>query len=288
VPHYARAVIDLHTHSTASDGTEPPAVVVERAVAAGLDVLALTDHDTTLGWDEATDAARRLGTVLVPGIEVSCARRGRSIHLLAYLPDPTHPALAAETERARTSRESRLDRMVRLMAEDGIPVTVEEVRAQVEVGATPGRPHIADALVASGVVDHRDEAFARWLGNDGPYYVGHYAPDPVRAVQMVRSAGGVPVIAHPHSGTRGRVVPDSMVEEMAAAGLAGVEVRHRDHTPEAVRHLTDLAGALGLLVTGSSDYHGEGKRNRLGENTTDPEVLEAIVAMATGTPVVRP
>jgi len=281
-------VIDLHTHSTASDGTEAPAVVVEQAVRAGLTTLGLTDHDTTLGWDEASGAALRLGMPLVPGIEVSCSRRGRSVHLLAYLPDPDHPGLRGELERARTSRDTRLERMVGLMAADGIPITLDEVLAQVEQGATAGRPHIADALVAAGVVDHRDEAFARWLGNEGPYYVGHYAPDPVRAVRLVRSAGGVAVVAHPHSVYRGRVLSDELIEEMAGAGMAGIEARHRDHTPEAVRHLTDLAGALGLFTTGSSDYHGAGKRNRLGENTTDPEVLARIESLATGTEVVRP
>ena len=280
--------IDLHTHSSASDGTEPPAVVVEQAARAGLGTIALTDHDTTMGWEEAADAARAHGITLVPGIEVSCSRRWQSIHLLAYLPDPAHPALLAELERARESRDTRLDRMVGKMAADGIPVTLESVRAQVEEGATVGRPHIADALVAAGVVPHRDEAFARWLGNDSPYYVAHYAPDPVRAVELVRAAGGVPVIAHPWSGTRGRVVPDRLVEELADAGLAGLEVHHRDHDADAVRHLTDLARALGLLVTGASDYHGEGKLNRLGENTSSPETLEAIEALATGSDVVRP
>jgi len=287
--HYAGGVaIDLHTHSTASDGTEAPSVVVQRAVEAGLTTVALTDHDTTLGWAEASDAARAHGIRLVPGIEVSCSRRGKSIHLLAYLPDPHDADLVAELARARDSRDTRLDRMVALMAADGIPVTVESVRAEVEDGATAGRPHIADALVTAGVVDHRDEAFARWLGNDSPYYVSHYAPDPARAIGLVRSAGGVPVIAHPWSATRGRVVGDALVEELASVGLAGLEVHHRDHTPEAVRHLAALAGSLDLLVTGSSDYHGEGKLNRLGENTTDPAVLEAIVGLASGAAVVEP
>jgi predicted metal-dependent phosphoesterase TrpH len=279
-------VIDLHAHSTASDGTEPPAVVVEQAVRAGLSALALTDHDTTLGWDEAAEAAARLGLTLIRGIEVSCSRRGQSVHLLAYLPDPHEPALAAELERARTSRDTRLERMVGLMAADGIPVSLEAVLEQVEEGATAGRPHIADALIAGGVVDHRDDAFDRWLGNDGPYYVAHYAPDPVRAVELVRAAGGVAVVAHAHSVTRGRVLPDALLEEMAAAGMSGIEARHRDHAPDSVRHLTDLAGALGLFTTGSSDYHGEGKRNRLGENTTSPDVLAAIEALGTGTAVV--
>ena len=281
-------LIDLHTHSTASDGTEPPAVVIAQAVAAHLDVVALTDHDTTMGWDEAADAARRHGIRLVPGIEVSCSRFHQSIHLLAYLPDPTNPDLVDELERARHSRNTRLDAMVARMAADGIPVTIEEVRAQVEPGATPGRPHIADALVASGVVAHRDEAFGRWLGGRSPYYVEHYAPDPVRAVEIVRAAGGVPVIAHPRSVNRGRVVSDALIEEMAAAGLAGLEVDHRDHTPDAVAHLGDLARALGLVATGSSDYHGTGKLNRMGEHTTAPQVLETIEGLGTGAAVVTP
>ncbi len=287
--HYAGAVaIDLHTHSSASDGTEAPAVVVQRAVEAGLRTMALTDHDTTLGWDEAADAARASGIRLVRGIEVSCSRRHQSIHLLAYLPDPSHPGLVAELARARESRDTRLDRMVGKMAADGIDITVDSVRAEVGDGATAGRPHIADALVTAGIVSHRDEAFRRFLGNDSPYYVSHYAPDPVDAVELVRAAGGVPVVAHAWSATRGRVVADSLIEELVSAGLVGLEVHHRDHTPDAVRHLTDLARALDLLATGSSDYHGDGKLNRLGEHTTAPAVLEEIESLASGSVVVEP
>ncbi|MBR7743851.1 PHP domain-containing protein [Phycicoccus sp. BSK3Z-2] len=281
-------MIDLHAHSSASDGTEAPADLVASAVAAGLDAVALTDHDTASGWDEAADAAGRLGITLVRGIEVSCARYRQSVHLLAYLPDPDEAALAGELARSRESRDTRLDRMVERMAADGLPVTVASVRAEVRDGATPGRPHIADALLRAGAVGHRDEAFARWLGDDSPYYVGHYAPDPVVAVEAVRAAGGVAVLAHPRSRTRTGVVEDDLVEEMAAAGLAGIEVDHRDHDDDARRHLTDLAAALGLLTTGSSDYHGTGKRNRLGENTTSPDVLRGIEERATGVPVLRP
>jgi len=280
--------IDLHTHSTASDGTEAPADVVAAAAAAGLDVVALTDHDTTLGWAPASEAVGRHGVALVPGIEISCQRAGHSIHLLGYLTDPDHAGLGAELARARRSRVVRLERMVERMAADGIPISFAEVQAQVPLGATAGRPHIADALVHKGVIAHRDEAFVDWLGSSSPYYVRHYAPDPVAAVRLVLDAGGVPVIAHPFSGTRPGSLPIRLVEEMAAAGLAGLEVGHRDHDVHTQAMAARLAARLGLLVTGSSDYHGSGKRNRLGENTTDPEVLAEIEARATGTPVVRP
>ncbi len=280
--------IDLHTHSSASDGTETPAVVVQRAAEAGLSTVALTDHDTTLGWEEAADAACAHGIRLVRGIEVSCSRRHQSIHLLAYLPDPEHPGLVAELARARDSRDTRLDRMVRKMADAGIGITVEQVRDQVEAGATAGRPHIADALVAAGIVANRDEAFRQFLGSASPYYVSHYAPDPVDAIALVRDAGGVPVIAHARSDTRGRVVADELIEEMVDAGLLGLEVHHRDHTPDAVRHLTDLARSLHLLTTGSSDYHGTGKLNRLGEYTTAPADLAEIESLASGSVVVEP
>ena len=281
--------IDLHAHSTASDGTQPPADVVASARAAGLDVVALTDHDTTSGWDEAAAAAEREGVALVRGIEISCERDAASIHLLGYLTDPEHPGLSAELARAREARVSRLERMVELMAADGIPISYAEVLASVPPGATEGRPHIADALVRKGVVADRDAAFAEWLSNDSPYYVRHYAPDPARAVELVVEAGGVAVHAHPFTRARGRMASDELIEELAAAGLAGVEVDHRDHDEDARSRGRALASTLGLLVTGSSDYHGAGKRNLLGENTTAPGVLEQIEARASGiTPVLRP
>jgi predicted metal-dependent phosphoesterase TrpH len=280
--------IDLHTHSTASDGTESPAQVVAAARRASLDTVALTDHDTTLGWAEAAVAAQDLGVALVRGIEVSCSRGGRSVHLLGYLPDPAHGGLAGELRRAREARVGRLRRMVERMAADGIPLTYEQVLAQIPPGATEGRPHIADALVATGVVPNRDVAFLRWLGNDSPYYVRHYAPDPVQAVQLVVEAGGVAVYAHPFGRSSGARATDDLVEEMSAVGLAGLEVFHRDHDERARNHGLDLAKRLGLLVTGSSDYHGSGKENRLGENTTAPKVLAEIEARSSGvTPVVR-
>jgi predicted metal-dependent phosphoesterase TrpH len=281
-------VIDLHAHSTVSDGTESPTELVEAAAAAGIDVLAITDHDTVGGWEEASTAARRTGVTLVPGIEISCAVDGVSIHLLGYLTDPDDAALMAELAHARESRETRLERMVERMAADGIPLTYEQVLAQVATGATAGRPHIADALIASGTIGHRDEAFVDWLAEDSPYYVAHHAPHPVRAVELVRAAGGVPVIAHPFTRTRSRGADEALIEQMYAAGLAGLEAYHRDHGPEQIARAEALAERLGLLLTGSSDYHGEGKLNRLGEHTTSPDVLDAIELASSGvTTIVR-
>ncbi len=267
--------IDLHTHSSVSDGTETPGELVASAAAAGLDVVALTDHDTTAGRAEASDAARRLGVALVPGTEVSALSRGVSVHLLSYLQDPAHPALADVVAQTRDARLHRGRAIVERLAED-LPITWDDVLAQQSPGTVVGRPHIADALVALGVVPDRTAAFADLLSARGRYYVPYYAPEAVEAVEAVLASGGVPVFAHPGADGRGRVVPDSDIEELAEAGLAGLEVHHRDHTPEQRARLTALADRLGLLVTGSSDYHGTGKDNVLGENTTAPEVLAEI------------
>jgi predicted metal-dependent phosphoesterase TrpH len=278
--------IDLHTHSTASDGTQSPAEVVGSAAEADLDVLALTDHDTTSGWDEAAAAAMGHGITLVRGIEISCQHEGISIHLLGYLQDPAAPGLLAELDRSRQSRQTRAQRIVDLLSAD-VPLHWDDVLAQIEPGATIGRPHIADAMVARGIVPSRELAFATYLGDGSPYFVSHYAPDPVRAVRLVVQAGGVAVMAHPFASIRGPVVSDAVIETMAAAGMAGLEVHHREHSGDQVRHGLDLSASLGLLVTGSSDYHGDGKPNRLGENTTDPEVLQQIEERATGAQVLR-
>lgn len=278
-------LIDLHTHSNASDGTDDPASLMRAAREAGLDVVALTDHDTVRGWAEAS-AALPAGLTLVPGAEISCALRGVSLHLLAYLFDPRDEALAEEMSLAYDDRVPRAQEIVRLLAEAGYPVAWQDVMDRTEPGATVGRPHIADALVAAGVVADRDAAFADLLHSHSRFYVRHYAADPVRAVRLVRAAGGVPVFAHPAASRRGRTVGDDVIAELAEAGLAGLEVDHRDNAPEDRARLRGLARELGLLVTGSSDYHGEGKPNRLGENTTDPDVFDALVAQATGTAVV--
>ena len=279
--------IDLHTHSDASDGTQSPAEVVSSAAEAGLDVFALTDHDTTAGWDEAAAAAAKYKIALVRGIEISCQHEGISIHLLGYLQDPAAPGLLKELGRSRESRETRAERIVELLSRD-VPLCWDDVLEQIEPGATIGRPHIADAMVAKGIVASLKEAFATYLNEGSAYYVAHYAPDPVTAVRLVGESGGVAVMAHPFAKVRGTVVGDSVIEAMAAAGMAGLEVYHRDHTGEQVRYGLDLAASLDLFVTGSSDYHADRKPNLLGENTTDPVVLQQIEALASGVEVLRP
>jgi len=279
--------IDLHTHSNASDGKQSPADVIRSAAEAKLDVVALTDHDTTAGWDEAAVAAQHHRIALVRGIEISCQHEGISIHLLGYLQDPAAPGLIEELARSRVSRETRAQRIVERLSQD-LPLSWDDVLERIEPGATVGRPHIADAMMAKGIVTSREAAFAGYLNDRSPYYTSHYAPDPVLAVRLVAQAGGVAVMAHPFAGGRGPVVDDSVIEAMAAAGMAGLEVHHRDHDPEQVRHGLDLAASLGLFVTGSSDYHGAGKPNQLGENTTDLVVLQRIEAVATGVEVLRP
>lgn len=256
------------------------------AANAGLDVVALTDHDTTGGWAEAAAAVQRTGVALVRGTEISCKAEGLSVHLLSYLHDPAHPALAQELERSRASRLTRAEEMVARIAED-YPITWEDVRAQTADGATIGRPHIADALVVAGVVEDRAEAFASVLSPRTAYYVRYYAPEATEVIEAVLEAGGVPVIAHPRAGVRGRVVSDAAIAEMAEAGLMGLEVHHRDHTAAERAQLTALATELGLACTGSSDYHGAGKPNRLGENLTEPAVFDLIEA-AGRLKVVRP
>ncbi|MFC8410451.1 PHP domain-containing protein [Arthrobacter sp. NPDC057259] len=279
--------IDLHAHSNVSDGTQPPAELIAAAAGAGLDVVALTDHDTTDGWAEASAAALKLGVALVPGMEVSCrTREGISVHLLSYLHDPAHPGLLEEITKSKDARFTRAERMVSLLVED-YPLSWDDVIHHVAPGATLGRPHIADALVAAGVVEDRSEAFETILTSRSRYWVQHYAPDPAAAVELVRAAGGVPVFAHPVASSRGRIVGEHTYREMIDAGLAGLEINHRDNPEQGRAFLRRLAAEHDLLVTGSSDYHGAGKPNLLGENTTAPEVLARIEELASGTAVVR-
>jgi len=217
----------------------------------------------------------------VRGAEISCVWDGISLHLLAYLFDPAHEPLAEEMAMALDDRVPRAKAIVAKLAEAGYPITWELVLAQLQDGATVGRPHIADTLVALEVVPDRSAAFDTLLHDGSDFFVGHYYVDAVRAVQLVREAGGVPVFAHPAAAKRGVTVGEDAISAMAAAGLGGLEVDHRDNPPEARTRLRALAGELGLLVTGASDYHGSGKENQLGENTTAPEVLDEILAQAT-------
>lgn len=280
--------IDLHAHSNVSDGTESPADVMASAARAGLDVVALTDHDSTAGWAAAAAAAVTNGLALVPGMEVSCrTEEGISVHLLSYLHDPAHPGLLEEITKAKDSRLTRAERMVTILAED-YPLTWDDVIHHVAPGATLGRPHIADALVAAGVVEDRSEAFASILTSRSRYFIPHYAPDPATAVALVRAAGGVPVFAHPVATARGRIVGERTYRDMIDAGLAGLEINHRDNPEEGRAFLRRLAAKHGLLVTGSSDYHGTGKPNLLGENLTAPDMLARIEELGTGAAVIRP
>lgn len=274
--------IDLHSHSSASDGTDAPAQLIRRAVAAELDVIALTDHDTFAGIDAAAAAAEQVGVTLVPGAEMSAASGGISVHILAYLVDRDHPDLVAELARSTAERLGRAERMVQLAVELGAPISWRQVREL--AGAAPiGRPHVARALVAAGVVGSVPEAFGPdWIGDGGRAYVYRYATDAVDTVRLVRAAGGVAVFAHPAARLRGPIVSDDVIAELAAAGLAGIEVDHPDHDPPARARLRALAADLGLLVTGASDDHGTSTGHRLGCETTAPESYRALIAQASG------
>jgi 3',5'-nucleoside bisphosphate phosphatase len=277
-------LIDLHTHSTASDGTDTPAELVVAAAASGLDVVALTDHDTTAGWAEALSALPT-GLRLIRGAEFSCiapdGRGGRvSVHLLGYLFDPDSEAITAEQIRLRDERRIRLRAMAHRMAADGFPVDPDALFGGLALDAPVGRPHLARALVSAGVVDSVAEAFHRFLNTGGLYYTGRADTDVSTAVRMVRAAGGVAVLAHAAARHRGPVVDLSVIEQLAGEGLGGVEVDHPDHTGDDRTALRDLASALDLVITGSSDYHGMNKAVRLGQETTDPGALERIEELA--------
>ncbi|MEU0134174.1 PHP domain-containing protein [Streptomyces sp. NPDC006296] len=273
--------IDLHTHSTASDGTDTPAELVANAAAAGLDVVALTDHDTVGGHAEAA-AALPEGLTLVTGAELSCRIDGVSMHMLAYLFDPAEPELARERELVRDDRVPRARAMVRSLQELGVPITWEQV-ARIAGDGSVGRPHLATALVELGVVDSVSDAFTpSWLGNGGRAYADKHELDPFEAVRLVKAAGGVTVFAHPLAVKRGEVVPEAVIGGLAEAGLDGIEVDHMDHDGPTRARLRGLAADLGLLPTGSSDYHGTRKTVRLGAYTTDPEIYGEITRRATG------
>ncbi|WP_121149133.1 PHP domain-containing protein [Microbacterium sp. AG1240] len=276
---------DLHLHSACSDGTEAPALVMAAAHRHGLRTAALTDHDTTTGWAEAAEAASSLGMTFLPGMELSALHEWRSVHLLAYLFDPDEPSLRAMTDRIRSSRVDRARVMADRISRD-YDLVWDDIVAQTSDGATVGRPHIADALVARGLVRDRAEAFAGILSPAGDYYVALYAPDPVTAVSLVVGAGGVPIIAHPAG--RAGLLPSRLLDRMLEAGLAGFELGHRENLAPGIRTLRRIADERGLIVTGSSDYHGLGKPNQPGENTTADAEVAKIIALASGTAPVYP
>ena len=280
-----RGPSDLHLHSDHSDGTEPPARVMAAAHAAGLHTVALTDHDTTSGWSEAAEAAGSLGMTLLPGMELSARHEWRSIHVLAYLFDPDHPGIRALTDRIRHSRLTRAQTMAERIGHD-YDLTWDDILAHTAAGATVGRPHLADALVARGYVRDRGEAFAGILHPSSDYYVDLYAPDPVTAVAAIVDAGGVPIIAHPAG--RGGLLSQRLVDRMLEAGLGGFELGHRENGEPALGVLRELCARRDLIVTGSSDYHGLGKPNQPGEFTTADDMVARIIASATGSAPVFP
>ena len=283
-------MIDLHAHTTKSDGLDTPRELVAKASAAGITVLAITDHDTTAGWDEAISAARSFGVGLVPGIEVSTRAHftghSISVHILAYLPDPINQALSEELAKTRNSRVTRAKEMVDRIAAD-YPLSWEDVLDQIDPGATVGRPAIADALVAKEIVPNRSDAFTSILSRRSPYYVSDYSVDTAKAIELIRRAGGVSVMAHPlidfPAGRSELDLPADHFEELIAAGLDGLEINHRMVPDFARPWLSKLALRHNLIVTGSSDYHGVGaKENQLGENSTSPEMLQRILDQADG------
>lgn len=277
-------LIDLHAHSTASDGTDSPAQLITAASAAGLDVVAITDHDNTAGWAPAL-AARPDTLTVIRGAEFSTLARTASwpvsVHLLGYLFDPQHPAIVAEQARLREERLQRGMAIVRKMIAAGIPISEAQVMAIAD-GAPVGRPHIGQALMASGVVASVDQAFAEHLAGRGPYYVPKADTDLPTAIALIAAAGGVSVIAHPRGRGEYRALTFDYLATLKNYGLGGLEVDHPDHSQAERAELRSIADRLGLLVTGSSDYHGTNKVLRLGQERTHPDGLSALVAATSG------
>lgn len=272
---------DLHSHSSVSDGTEPPAIVIRRAAEAGLDAIALTDHDTVAGHREAASALPA-GLTLVPGAELSCRLEGHSVHMLAYLFDPQNDELAGEMAKIRESRLHRARAMVDKLAELGVPITWEQV-SEIASGGVVGRPHIARAMIDAGVVSSVDEAFTpEWIGPGGRAHVSRYALDPARAIRLVRSAGGVTVLAHPRGVSRGWQVPDEVIAALAAAGLAGIEVNHPQQDEAERRRLSELASSLRLIPSGGSDDHGALTGYRIGTEVAPDGSYADLISRATG------
>jgi predicted metal-dependent phosphoesterase TrpH len=273
-------MIDLHTHTTYSDGTDSPLALVKKAASAGISVLGISDHDSTAGWSEAISALHG-DLQLALGAEVSCLTEdGVSVHMLGLLFDGENQPLQQLLADSRDTRIPRMKKMIENLQSAGYEITLEDVQASTPPGATVGRPHLADALVARKIVKSRDEAFTDLLHNDSPFYVSHFAPTPEDSIRAIRAAGGVAVIAHPFASRRGQVLSVSSFQSLVDAGLNGIEVFHRDQSEEERAQLIAIAAELNLVVTGSSDYHGTGKLNKLGENTTAPAEWERLESMA--------
>ncbi|CAN2182912.1 COG0613 Predicted metal-dependent phosphoesterases (PHP family) [Candidatus Nanopelagicaceae bacterium] len=273
-------MIDLHTHTTCSDGTDSPRELVNKAIVQGLHVLGISDHDTTSGWAEATQTLR--GSLqLALGAEISCLTHdGISVHMLGMLFDPLHQEMQQVLEETRDGRLPRMRKMIEKMRAEGMDISIEDVEKAMPDGATMGRPHLADALVAKKIVKSRDEAFIDLLHNDSRFYVSHAAPTPAEAIALIRRAGGVAVIAHPFASHRGQILNSEDFSDLVAAGLNGIEVDHRDQNPDERAMLRVIARDLDLVITGSSDYHGTGKLNSLAENHTNREQWEKLESQA--------
>jgi predicted metal-dependent phosphoesterase TrpH len=280
-------MIDLHTHSLASDGTDTPGELINKAHASGISVLGLMDHDTVAGWDEAITYLRP-GMSLVLGSEISCQTSdGISVHMLGMLFDRENSALADVLSTTRDNRITRMNRIIARLNEAGFEISIEDVLAQLAPGATLGRPHLADALIAKKIVASRDEAFTELLHNNSKFYISHYSPTPEAAIKLIKEAGGVAVIAHPLASLRGRTVSIESFKSMVEAGLDGIEISHRDQSEDERELLREVVAQYGIIATGSSDYHGNGKLNELAEFTTKPEDFEALEARADARRVVR-
>ncbi len=280
-------MIDLHTHTTASDGTDSPFALVKKALATGVTTLGITDHDSTAGWAEAITAIQPQ-IQLVLGAEVSCLTTdGISVHMLGLLFDGEDEQMQQMLSDSRDTRLPRMRKMVALLQADGFDISLEDVYQAAPDQATIGRPHLADALVAKKIVATRDEAFADLLHNESKYYVTHAAPTPADAIATIKRAGGVAVIAHPFASRRGQILTADTFQDLVAAGLDGIEVHHRDQNAAEQQVLTEIAGELHLVTTGASDYHGTGKLNAMAENTTHPAQWEALEARASARRVVK-
>lgn len=281
-------MIDLHTHSNFSDGTDSPAQLINKALATGITTIALTDHDSVAGIAQAQSALRP-GISLVAGAEISCQTDdGISVHMLGLLFDLEDKDLISTMEKTRENRHGRMQRIIERLNEAGIEISIQDVLAELAQGATLGRPHLADALIKKGVVSSRDEAFSQMLHNKSKFYVAHYSPKPVEAIKLIKAAGGVAIIAHPMASHRGRTISVETFGDLIEAGLDAIEVDHRDHLPDEKNALIQLARDNNLVMTGASDYHGNGKLNLLGEYTTDPAQWERLEAQANQRRVLRP